>query len=141
MSGRVLLVESDEALRTNVVKALRARGIGVDAFERPTDVLRAIERGSAWSRALISLALEGMDGATLASHVLAHVPELEVTFLTGGVTAEVLCRAHALGNVIWKPVGLGPLCEVLATTPRRSGVIRKASAPAAEPARPHAVKR
>lgn len=132
MSGRVLLVETDEALRTNIVKALRARGIGVDAFERSTDVLRALERGTVWARALISLALDEIDGATLASRALAHLPELEVTFVTGGVDAEVLCRAHALGTVIWKPVGLGPLCERLTAAPRRSGVVRRANAPVAE---------
>lgn len=129
MSGRVLLVESDESLRTNIVKALRARGIGVDAFERPSEVIRALERGHTWSRALISLSLDEMDGATLAGHALAHVPELEVTFVTGGVDADVLCRAHALGSVIWKPVGLGPLCERLTTVARRSGIVRKAPAP------------
>lgn len=129
MSGRVLLVESDETLRTNIVKALRARGIGVDAFDRPGDVVRALERGGAWSRALIALALDEMDGAQLAKRALAYLPELEVTFVTGGVDADVLCRAHALGAVIWKPLGLGPLCERLTTVTRRSGVVRKANAP------------
>lgn len=129
MAGRVLLVETEEAMRASIVKALRARGVGVDAFERPSEVMRALERGTVWTRALISLALEESDGATLAARALAHLPELEVTFLTGGVDAEVLCRAHALGTVIWKPVGLGPLCERLTTVARRSGVVRKASAP------------
>lgn len=135
MSGRVLLVESDEALRTNIVKALRARGIGVDAYERTAEVLRALERGTVWTRALISLSLDEMDGAALASRALAYLPEMEITFVTGGVDADVLCRAHALGVVIWKPVGLGPLCERLTTVTRRSGVMRKANAPVAEESR------
>lgn len=125
MAGRVVLVESDEQLRTSIVKALRARGVGVDAFALPSDVLRALERGVHWSRGLFALDLEGIDGATLASKALAYLPELEVIFVTGSADAEVLCRAHALGTVIWKPVGLGLLCERLTTPARRSGVVRK----------------
>lgn len=135
MSGRVLLVEPEEALRTNIVKALRARGIGVDAYERSADVMRALERGGVWTRALISLSLDEMDGASLASRALAYLPEMEITFVTGGVDADVLCRAHALGVVIWKPLGLGPLCERLTTVTRRSGVMRKAGPPVSEETR------
>ena len=125
MAGRVVLVESDEQLRTNIVKALRARGVGVDAFALPSDMLRALERGAVWTRGLFALDLEGTDGATLAATTLAHLPEIDVIFLTGSAEASVLCRAHALGAVIWKPVGLGLLCERLTAPARRSGVVRK----------------
>ena len=47
------------------------------------------------------------------------------TFTTGGTDASVLCRAHALGTVIWKPLGLGPLCERFGTASRRSGVVTR----------------
>ncbi|MEZ4394056.1 MAG: response regulator [Polyangiales bacterium] len=126
MAGRVVLVEKDEELQTNIVKSLRARGVGVDAFSSHDDVVRALERGVTWARGLFALELDGVDGARLAEVALAHLPELDVIFLTGGgVDAEVLCRAHALGAVIWKPIGLGLLCERLASPPRRSGVVRK----------------
>lgn len=125
MAGRVVLVESDEQLRMGIVKALRARGVGVDAFALPSDMLRALDRGAVWSRGLFALDLEGMDGATLAATALAHLPELDVIFLTGSADAAVLCRAHALGAVIWKPVGLAMLCERLVAPARRSGVVRK----------------
>jgi hypothetical protein len=55
--------------------------------------------------------------------VLQHVPEIEVTFATGGIDAPTLCKAYALGTVIWKPLGLGPLCERFGTASRRSGVV------------------
>ena len=122
MAGRVLLVEEDEALRTSIVRALRARGIGADAFESPIDALAAVQAGGIWTRALIDLVLPDMDGAALAERILRHLPEMEVTFATGATDAEVLCRAHALGTVIWKPLGLGPLCERFGQASRKSGV-------------------
>jgi DNA-binding response OmpR family regulator len=130
MGARVLLVENDESLRAAIVRALRARGIGVDAFATATDALSAVEGGASWRRALIDLVLPDVDGATLAERLMSHLPELEITFATGGTDASVLCRAHALGTVIWKPLGLGPLCERFGTASRRSGVVvRRAARP------------
>lgn len=131
MGARVLLVESDEALRTSIVRALRARGVGVDGFASPLDALSAVQAGGLWSRALIDLVLPHMDGATLATRLLAYLPELEITFATGGTHASVLCRAHGLGTVIWKPLGLGPLCERFGTASRRSGVVTRRHVPRA----------
>jgi DNA-binding response OmpR family regulator len=125
MGARVLLVENDESLRAAIVRALRARGIGVDAFATSMDALTAVEGGATWRRALIDLVLPDIDGATLAERLMSHLPELEITFATGGTDASVLCRAHALGTVIWKPLGLGPLCERFGTVPRRSGVVAR----------------
>jgi CheY-like chemotaxis protein len=121
MGARVLLVENDEILRTSIVRALRARGIGVDPFATPTEALAAVEAGGVWMRALIDLSLPEMDGATLAEKILQHVPEMEITFATGGIDAAVLCKAHGLGSVIWKPLGLGPLCERFSAGQRGSG--------------------
>jgi FixJ family two-component response regulator len=89
-----------------------------------------VEGGASWRRALIDLVLPDVDGATLAERLMSHLPELEITFATGGTDASVLCRAHALGTVIWKPLGLGPLCERFGTASRRSGVVvRRAARP------------
>ncbi len=134
MAGRVLLVEEDEVLRTSIVRALRARGIGVDAFASPLEAFAAVQAGGVWTRALIDLVLPHMDGATLAEKVLSYLPEIEVTFATGGTDAAILCRAHALGTVIWKPLGLGPLCERFGQVSRRSGVTLRRVAGRAEPA-------
>jgi CheY-like chemotaxis protein len=119
-----LLVEHEEALRTAIVKAFRARGIGVDPFSDALEALRAVESGQVWSRCLIDLSLPSMDGATLAEKILQHIGDMEVTFCTGGIDADVLCKAHALGTVIWKPLGLGPLCERFAAI-HRSGEYRR----------------
>jgi two-component system sensor histidine kinase TorS len=121
MASRVLLVEHEEELRQSIIRALRARGIGVDAYDTAAAALAAVEAGGQWARALIDLALPDMDGATLAEALQQHLPELELTFATGGTDAKVLCRAHGLGTVIWKPLGLGPLCERFSTQSRGSG--------------------
>ena|SRR5581483_4557384 len=122
MAARVLLIEEEESLRTSIVRALRARGIGVDAFASADEALAAVQAGGIWSRALIDLVLQGTDGASVAERILQYIPELEITFATGGTDASILCHAHALGTVIWKPLGLGPLCERFGQATRRSGV-------------------
>ncbi|MBI5514638.1 MAG: hypothetical protein HY909_12760 [Deltaproteobacteria bacterium] len=111
MAGRVLLVEHDDSMRVSIVRAMRARGIGVDAFTSAAEALTAVKAGGTWTRALIDLNLPELDGASLAEELLAWLPALEVSFAAGGVDAAVLCRAHGLGTVLWKPLGLGPLCE------------------------------
>jgi DNA-binding response OmpR family regulator len=128
MGTRVLLVENDENLRNSIVRALRARGIGVDPFATAMEAMSAVETGGVWSRALIDLALPDMDGATLAERVLQHIPEMELTFATGGMDAAVLCKAHGLGTVIWKPLGLGPLCERFSAASRGSGTFERRGA-------------
>lgn len=135
MGTRVLLIESDEGLRSSITRALRARGVGVDAYATGTEALEAVKGGQVWSRSLIDLELSDRDGATLAEQLLDHLPELEVTFAAGGADAQVLCRAHALGSVLWKPLGLGPLCERFGTVVKRSGVVMRANAAAVARAR------
>ncbi len=123
MAARVLLVEADEGVRLSVTKALRARGVGVDAYGGAIEALSAVQAGGVWARALLDLNHPELDGVTLAERLLAHLPELEITFAAGGADARVLCRAHALGVVVWKPLGLGPLCERFGVATRRSGVV------------------
>ncbi len=129
MSSRVLVVEPSEELRVPLMRALRARGVGVDAFASAAEVIEALKGAPAWSRALIELTLPDGDGATLAERVRLHSPEIELCFVTGGVDGELLCRAHALGTILWKPLGLGPLCERFISDTRRSGVMRRVDAP------------
>ena len=129
MSSRVLVVEPNDDLRIPLMRALRARGVGVDAFGSAREVIDALKAGPSWSRALIELTLPGTNGATLAEQVRAHIPEIELCFVTGGESGELLCRAHALGTILWKPLGLGPLCERFISDTRRSGVVRRVDAP------------
>jgi hypothetical protein len=53
---------------------------------------------------------------------------MDITFATGGMDAGVLCKAHGLGKVIWKPLGLGPLCEQFAAANRESGTFLRRGA-------------
>ncbi len=125
MSIRVLLVEPDEALRVPLMRALRARGVGVDACADAKETLAMLKDSTAWSRALIELTLPDGDGVSLAERVRQQVPQIDLCFVTGGAGGELLVRAHALGAILWKPLGLGPLCERFLSDTRRSGVVRR----------------
>lgn len=135
MSSRVLVVEPVEALRIPLMRALRARGVGVDAFGSAREVIEALKVAPPWSRALIELTLPDGDGVTLAQRVRQHAPDIELCFVTGGVDGELLCRAHGLGDILWKPLGLGPLCERFIADTRRSGVVRRVDGPGVPVAR------
>lgn len=129
MSSRVLVVEPSEAVRLPLMRALRARGVGVDAFASASDVLDALQTAAPWSRALIEITLPDGDGVSLAERVRLHAPEIDLCFTTGGADGELLCRAQSLGTILWKPLGLGPLCERFISDTRRSGVVRRYDAP------------
>ena len=119
MSSRVLVVEPNEEIRIPLMRALRARGVGVDGFGSAREAIDALKAGPTWSRALIELTLPGSAGATPAERVRAQLPEIAICFVTGGESGELLCRAHVLGTILWKPLGLGPLCERLISDTRR----------------------
>jgi len=125
VTSRVLVVVPEPSLRENLSRALRARGVGVDACEESTEVYAAVGRGRTWVRAVIALDLAGTDGATLAHDLLQQMPALEITFLTGGTDASVLCRAQAVGTLVWPPFGMGPLCERIAPPVRASGTFAR----------------
>ena len=125
MSSRVLVVEPVEALRLPLMRALRARGVGVDAYGSAREVVDALKGATSWSRALIELTLPDGDGVTLAERVRLQLPDIDLCFVTGGADGELLCRAQALGTILWKPLGLGPLCERFISNTRRSGVVRR----------------
>jgi DNA-binding response OmpR family regulator len=129
MPIRVLVVEPSETLRLPLMRALRARGVGVDAFACAADVLDAVRDGARWTRALVELALPDGDGVNLVEQLRHLTPEIDVSFVTGGADGLLLCRAQALGTILWKPLGLGPLCERFISDTRRSGVIRRVDAP------------
>jgi len=74
----VLVVEPVEALRLPLMRALRARGVGVDAFGSAREVLEALKEPDQWSRALIELSLPDGDGAALAERLRVHLPELDL---------------------------------------------------------------
>ncbi len=125
MTYRVVVVEPDDLLRVPLVRALRARGVGVDAFVTAREVIAALADGASWPKALVDLTPPDGDGATVAEKLRAYIPEIDVTFVTGGADGELLCRAHGLGTVLWKPLGMGPLCERFVSNTRRSGVVRR----------------
>lgn len=124
MASRVLLIESEEALRSAIVRAMRARGVGVDALD-PMEAIDAVENGAFYERALIDLELHGTNGVAVAEALLEVIPGMEITFAAGGADAQLLCKAHALGVVIWKPLGLGPLCDRFGMPQRRSSTVLK----------------
>lgn len=129
MSSRILLVVSDLEYQTQIVRALRARGIGVDPFNCATAVKTIDPSRILWSRALIALHLPDDDGTALGSWLVEHSPQMLLNFLCSSTDAETLSRAQTLGTVLWQPIGMGPLCEQFTRTVRPSGLYMKKSVP------------
>ncbi len=129
MSSRILLVVSDLEYQTQIVRALRARGIGVDPFNCATAVRNIEPSRVAWSRALIALHLPDDDGTSLGAWLVEHSPKMLLNFLCSSTNAETLSRAQNLGTVLWQPIGMGPLCEQFTRAVRPSGLYMKKSVP------------
>lgn len=125
MSSRVLLVVNDLGYQGQIVRALRARGIGVDAFDSAEAVMKAFPPRVLWARALITLHLPDNDGVNLGEWLLEKNPKIELNFLSTSTDADTLSRAQRIGTVLWQPIGMGPLCEQFSRNVRSSGVYSK----------------
>ncbi|MFM9976651.1 MAG: cell cycle two-component system response regulator CpdR [Sphingomonadaceae bacterium] len=107
---RILLAEDDDAMRGYLVRALERSGYAVEAHDRGTTALAAIERGDAFDLLLTDIVMPEMDGIELAQKAALIAPEMRVMFITG-FSAVSLRAGQALPNakVLSKPFHLRDL--------------------------------
>jgi ActR/RegA family two-component response regulator len=134
VASRVVLIIRDSEYQTQVVRALRARGIGVDAFDSAAAVKSIYPPKVPWASALIDLHLPGENALQFAEWLQQQSPTTVLNFLSSTTDGATLSHAHRLGTVLWHPIGMGPLCEQFARQVRASGVYLKTQSPVTVPA-------
>lgn len=89
LSGVVLLVEDDDAVRTVTRRMLEIRGLTVLAADGPAEALRVSGSYPGRIDVLVTdVRMPGMDGPELAARVRAGRPNLKVVFMSGYTREE-----------------------------------------------------
>jgi CheY-like chemotaxis protein len=106
LSGTVLVVEDDDAVRRTAVRVLEKLGCTVLQADGAASALQLIEEGGERPELLFTdVVMPGMQGPDLADRVLALLPEIKVLFATG-YTSDMAFRHGLLperANILSKP--------------------------------------
>lgn len=124
---RLLIVDDDETLRTNLVRRYRNLGMVVSAYASAEDAL-AHSKAGRWDIALLDLHLPGMDGIELMKALRTEQPELECIVFTAEGSIETAVEAMRLGayDYVTKPVPHLPELDVrLQKASEKSGLLRR----------------
>lgn len=108
VSGRVLIVDDDEATCRLYKHALEKSGIGAHYVQNARDAKEAIHNGD-FGLALVDLILGLDDGAALADDLCASKPDLAIILMTGKDIAEIAVRSHH--PIMEKPMKLYSVIE------------------------------
>lgn len=104
-SGRVLLVEDDDQVRTLTARLLRLLGYQVQALPDGDTTLAWLETHKEYDLLITDAVMPGMDGGKLADAVQAILPKLPVLFISGYADDRLShCGiAQGSGNFLAKP--------------------------------------
>lgn len=114
---RVLFVEDNEINRRVVGEMLRAGGIEMAEAEDAAAGLKMIDDNE-YDLILMDLRMPGMDGMTAIRHLRARddrkarLPVIVVT-ADAGATIELDCRNAGADDVVFKPVSMAALLDVI----------------------------
>lgn len=111
---RILVVEDEENLRLVIGTALRERGYEVvtaNDGEGALEALRVVDRPI--DLLLSDVLLPGMDGKTLAEHVLDVCPGVKVVWMTGYTDQPLTGFAGAGARLLPKPFNLTEMEETV----------------------------
>jgi PAS domain S-box-containing protein len=82
-SGRVLVVEDDEAVRAVIVRELWTHGFEVAEAGDGSEALELFRRGERFDAVITDLAMPGMDGRELSRRLAELAPALPILFISG----------------------------------------------------------
>ena len=113
MSGRVLVVDDDTAIREFVALALQDEGYAVATA---ADGREALERCAAFGPDLVLLDLNmpGLDGWQTRARLRETAPRLPVVFMTAGQHAASEAARHDAAGALPKPFDLDQLLALVA---------------------------
>jgi two-component system NtrC family sensor kinase len=103
VSGRVLVVDDEHAVRDVVAATLRRLGAEVEAVATAEEALRRCEAGQAYDAVLVDLRLQGASGLDVHRRLRARQPLLarRLVFMTGDlVNDELIAEVRATGRPI-----------------------------------------
>ncbi len=128
LTGRVLVVEDDRAVRWTVTERLARRGFDVKAVDRGEQALELISREPA-DVMLVDLRLPGMDGVQTLEAALSARPDLGVLMMSAHGTVEAAVAAMKRGAIdfLVKPVAPDVLDEAIDRA-MAAAAVRRASA-------------
>ena len=113
---RVLLIEDDQQVRTDLMETLSNEGLDVDGLANAEDALVLLGAGQVPDVLVTDINLgPGLGGIDLADMARAKHPNVEVVFISG---APFDSRGRPLGEHEWfvrKPFTASSLAEIIRT--------------------------
>jgi signal transduction histidine kinase len=115
LTGRALLVEDEEDLRSLARHALRATGLVVVDAPNGEAALRVGDSGDEWDVLVTDIVLPGMSGIELASRLRERHPKLPVLYVSGYADHDTRKRGLVDGaRLLRKPYRPDDLCRHVA---------------------------
>ena len=97
MTGKILLVDDDNAVRSAFVRTFR-RVLSIEACSGGDGALRSLEQHD-FDLAFVDYSMPHMDGVTLARKIRERTPQLPCVLLTAHADANAVQEALAAGVV------------------------------------------
>ncbi|HTY98776.1 MAG TPA: sigma-54 dependent transcriptional regulator, partial [Rhodocyclaceae bacterium] len=114
-SGRLLIVDDEEAALLNLERAMKKQGYAVVAARSGAEALALLD-SQTFDLLLTDLRMEKVDGMQLLRACREKHPEMEVVMITGFATAEAAVQAMKQGafHFVAKPYRLAEVRKVVA---------------------------
>lgn len=121
MIQRLLIIEDDETLRTQLARMLRRREMEVSEADSPAACLTLLRSLPAQDAVILDLNLGDDNGLALIEPLLKHSPECRILVLTGYASIPTAVSATRLGahNYLPKPASLEQILAALGDDPNR----------------------
>ncbi len=122
MSGKILVTDDDEAIRTVVGEALRRAGYAVETADSAASQAEALSRRKP-DVLITDVVLPDADGLDLVPSLIAAYPGLPVIVISAQNTLSTAVRATEKGafEYLPKPFDLDELCNAVAEALRQKG--------------------
>ena len=102
MSGRVLIVDDEQAMRLALKALLGKEGYEVETAASGEEAIRALERGS-FHVVITDLSMNGVSGMNVLEHARRVDPDLAVIMITAYGSEKIAVQAMKLGAVDYLP--------------------------------------
>jgi len=113
MSGRVLVVDDDRAIRGLVVQVLGDEGLDPTPFENGAEALDYLVSGAEADLVLLDMRMPVMDGWEFASQLQQRKIEVPIVVLTAATNPEAWAQQVGARGYVSKPFDIDELVAVV----------------------------